>query len=675
MRLQKRVFAILLVVVLANLTILLPVLPVSAASVPVTLSPVSGPPGSQVIASGTAFTPGNLYSVTFTLKFVPTVVATGTVPAGGSVGAVFLVPILPRGQYSVTITTSTDTTKTPAPTFTITPQIFLSAASGVAGDRINVSGNGFNATQSISIYFDNQDVAVTTSDSQGTFSNIAVTIPPTASGSHTMLAKDLSGSSPNVTFSIGSKIILSATEGTVGSTIKVSGNGFTAYQTIAFLIDNLSLGKTTIADASGKFNNFSLIIPTISGGNHTIKAQDPQNIPFNPATTSFSVIPSITIQPNNGPVGTKVTITGKGFAAMSNNPIVITYNGVVVATSPASLSADGYGNFFATFTIPSGTGNTGTVTASDSFDTLSTSFSTVATITVNPLSGPVGTIITATGIGFKENTAINISYDNTEAGTATTDADGKFTTTFPVLASITGTHQITITDQVSILKSAFDVIPEVKINPTSDSVGQDININGTGFFASSDITVNYDTDQIAKTTTDTNGTFTVGFKAPTSKSGDHQIIVTDSTNTITSDFSIASISVPPPSLLLPHSLTKASKTPTLDWQNVNDPNGVTYSLQISKDATFGILVLQKDGLKTPEYKLTAQETLDSVSKDMPYYWRVKAVDGALNESKWSSPFTFYVGTVVPTRVYYVGVVGLVLIVGVIAYWLERRRVK
>ena len=109
------------------------------------------------------------------------------------------------------------------------------------------------------------------------------------------------------------------------------------------------------------------------------------------------------------------------------------------------------GNFGATFKIPSGTGSAGTITASDRFSTLSTNFNSTATITVNPLSGHVGTTITATGIGFKSNAAIKITYDNTEVGTTTTDIDGKFTTTFSVSASATGKHQITITDQVSTL--------------------------------------------------------------------------------------------------------------------------------------------------------------------------------------------------------------------------------
>ena len=130
-----------------------------------------------------------------------------------------------------------------------------------------------------------------------------------------------------------------------------------------------------------------------------------------------------------------------------------------------------------------------------------------------------------------------------------------------------------------------------------------------------------------------------------------------------------------PTLLSPISSSQASQTPTLKWQNVTDPSCISYSLEIAKNNTFNILVLQKDGLKQSEYTLTDQEVLASVSKDTPYYWRVKAVDGADNQSDWSTPFTFYVGNVLKKSNYVLIVVGICIVVGGIAFlveWLRRR---
>ena len=673
MKSLKRLFAASLLIFILISAILTPVLPVSAAAVTVTVSPKSGAPGSQIIVYGNSLTVGSTYTVTFTIGIVTSTVYTETVPAGGSIAAVFPVPTLPRGQYTVNVTTAKDTTKPPAPTFTITPQIILTTATGMVDDEIYVIGNGFNPNQKISIYFDTSVVATATTDAQGTFYNAAVTIPQAAAGNHTMLAKDASGSTPGVTFSINPKITLSVNETIVGSTITVSGIGFASSKTVFVLIDNRPVTGTITSDSSGKFTGFNLKIPELIGGTHTVTAND--SLQYT-AKSNFSVSPSISIDPDRGAVGTNVTVTGNGFPSITDDPVTIAFNGMTVATNPETVIIGVNGSFGVTFVIPSGTGSAGTITVSDRFSTLSTPFNSAANISVNPLSGHVGTEITATGIGFKSAAVIKISYDSTEVGTITADADGKFSTTFLALPSATGTHQITITDKVSTLQSVFSVTPELKTSISSGAVGQDFSANGTGFTASSNITVKFDIKQVATTTTDNNGTFTVTFQVPASAGGNHKITLTDGTTTITSDFSMDSTPPPAPTLLSPGLLTKASETPTLDWQDAADPSGVTYSLQIAEDATFNILELQKDGLKQSEYKLTSQEVLGNVSKDTPYYWRVKAIDGANNQSDWSTPFTFYVGDVSSKKANYIFiVVGICVGVGGLAFlieWLRRR---
>ena len=667
MRLQKKLFAAPFLIFILISAILIPILPVSAAAVTVIVSPITGTPGSQVVASGNSFTVGSAYTVTFTLSFTPITVSTGTVPTGGQVYAAFPVPALPRGQYTVNITTATDTTKLPAPTFTITPQISLLTATGMVGDQVIVSGNGFIANQKISIFFDTSAVASVTTDAQGAFYNTAVTIPQAAAGNHILLAKDSSGSTPGVPFSINPKVTLSVTEATVGDTITVSGVGFSSSKTVFVSIDDRPVSGTITSDSSGKFTGFNLKIPELIGGNHTVTTSD--SLQYN-AKNDFSVSPSISINPTNGAVGTKVTVTGNGFLSVTDNPITIAFNGMTVATNPETVNAGVNGSFGAIFVIPSGTGSAGTVTVNDRFSTLSTIFNSAATINVNPLSGHVGTEITATGIAFKSMAVIKISYDSTEVGTTTANVDGTFSTTFSAPASPVGNHQITITDQVSTLQSAFSITPEVQTSISSGSVGQDVSASGTGFTASNNITVNYDNNQVTTTSTDKNGTFTVTFKVPASEGGNHQFTFTDGTNKITTDFSMDSTAPATPTLLSPASATKASATPVLKWQNVTDPSGVTYSLEIAKDAAFNLIELQKDGLKVSEYTLTSQEVLGNVSKDNPYYWRVKAIDGANNQSEWSAPFTFYVGDVLKKTNYVFIIVGICVGVGCIAFMVE-----
>jgi hypothetical protein len=54
--------------------------------------------------------------------------------------------------------------------------------------------------------------------------------------------------------------------------------------------------------------------------------------------------------------------------------------------------------------------------------------------------------------------------------------------------------------------------------------------------------------------------------------------------------------------------------------------------------------LEREGLTSSDYLLTVEEKLSPTKKDAPYYWRVKAVDGASNGSGWSTPASFYVSS-------------------------------
>ena len=80
------------------------------------------------------------------------------------------------------------------------------------------------------------------------------------------------------------------------------------------------------------------------------------------------------------------------------------------------------------------------------------------------------------------------------------------------------------------------------------------------------------------------------------------------------------------------------------WKDVIDQSGVTYRLQVASDENFTNILLEKDVLLSSELILD-KDDLKSVTSDNPYYWRVEAVDGASNESKWSETRSFSLGFV------------------------------
>jgi hypothetical protein len=59
------------------------------------------------------------------------------------------------------------------------------------------------------------------------------------------------------------------------------------------------------------------------------------------------------------------------------------------------------------------------------------------------------------------------------------------------------------------------------------------------------------------------------------------------------------------------------------------------------------MVIKKRGLAESQYTMsqTEDEMLESTKKAANYWWRVKAVDGAGNESRWTSVRSFNIGFV------------------------------
>jgi len=190
------------------------------------------------------------------------------------------------------------------------------------------------------------------------------------------------------------------------------------------------------------------------------------------------------------------------------------------------------------------------------------------------------------------------------------------------------------------------------------------------------VTVTYDGNQVATATVNTDGTFSATFSAPASTSGEHSVIATGLTSLISFTFVMESTPPSIPQPLKPEMDVKVEAEAYFDWEDVTDPSGVTYTLQVATSEGFSAdsIVLEKTGLTQSEYTVTQEEKLRSVSKETPYYWRVKAVDLASNEGRWSGKGSFYVGftLALPRAVVYTlfGVGALLL--GVFGFWLGRK---
>ncbi len=167
------------------------------------ISPTSGEADTEVSVSGTGF--GRRKEVT--VYFANAGLATVDADSDGSFDVTFDVPDLGEGIYDIeaeddddnldkakfTITVSA--TPAPAPSPTPTPPlpsptaVEISSTSGRIGEDIVLTGAGFEAEATITIEYDDEEIATAAADANGLFITI-VKVPTSKSGDHTITISD-----------------------------------------------------------------------------------------------------------------------------------------------------------------------------------------------------------------------------------------------------------------------------------------------------------------------------------------------------------------------------------------------------------------------------------------------------------------------------------------------------
>jgi hypothetical protein len=394
-----------------------------------------------------------------------------------------------------------------------------------------------------------------------------------------------------------------------------------------------------------------------------------------------------------GIVGTEVTINGEGLRP--EQQITVTYDEEEVAIASGDSQTDDEGSFTCTIIVPESTFGSHTITVTDvSGNNPDAEFTVQPAITIHPPTQAAGKEVNVSGTGFGRRKIITINFDDSEVPTTpdvlSTDSFGSFACSFLVpFRDSLGTSTIEAIDSsCDTAEAQLTVLAGISMSPITSltspgHVGIELDIHGVAFTPNTTIDITYsnndETIPIATDSTDGYGSFQVYLTIPPSSAGDHDITASDGTSTATVTFIMESQPPSMPTPLLPEGASTAQAETYFQWEGVDDiSQPVTYTLQVAADSDFTNIVLEKKGLTTSEYTLTVEEQLASTERDAPYYWRVKAVDAASNESEWTYPISFYVGvswTKLPVWLWYIlGGLGVVLI-GILGLWWRRRRAK
>jgi len=332
------------------------------------------------------------------------------------------------------------------------PSIKLSPGSGVPETKVIVTGQFFDASKYVDIYYDGTIVATGRTDSSGDFT-IPFTVPEGYKGAYEVHAKvgayvgyDTAGSY----FTVKPGLTVSPEKGPVGTNVTVRGQGFAkneeGIELIYYLNGNYeTIQRRIIANAQGSWET-SFPIPPSTKGEHKLDAQGAVSKLYEVKDAIFEVTAEVSIDKSSGSVAESITMTGSRFVAYEKN-IQILFDGQAVVTG---IKANAKGEWEGSFEVPEMPTGTYSVTAQGEWtkkeDIIALSFEIKPAIVLPPDEGYVGMNLTVTGHGFVANEDVVIMYEDNQVATAMTNGQGSFEVSFLVPESHHSEHQMTAED-------------------------------------------------------------------------------------------------------------------------------------------------------------------------------------------------------------------------------------
>ncbi|MCJ7605757.1 MAG: hypothetical protein MUO19_06960 [Dehalococcoidales bacterium] len=404
----------------------------------------------------------------------------------------------------------------------------------------------------------------------------------------------------------------------------------------------------------------------------------------------------MTISPLTGEVDSTITITGTSFLA--STVLTVTFDGIAVTpTSGATTSAAGA--VAATIAVPDAIAGIHYIVVTDGTSSKTATFTVTPDIIITPQSGEAGATVLVSGTGFGRRVVPNLFFNSQPVSPVTpvlTNTSGTFTASFIVPKTVlaSGSYQIEADDNVNVSTAPFTLIvaaqptptptptptPEpakINVSTSGDTAGSNIVIVGSGYAPASPLSVTFDDVVIESGVVKADGTFVIQFTAPAAAGGDHVIAVSD--NTVTKQYTYTIETTPPaiPPPLEPAMGVTVESPITFDWDAVTDLSApVTYELQVAGDNYFtaASILFEVTAVAESSYLLTEAQELKLAGRAEAYYWRIRAVDAAVNPSPWTGGGEFYISPPfsVPTwLIYTLAGVGAVIIFG-IGYLVGRR---
>ncbi|MDP9368120.1 MAG: hypothetical protein M3Q03_07570, partial [Chloroflexota bacterium] len=429
-------------------------------SLGVVLNPTSGGVTRSVTVSGSGYAAGE----TIRLHWDNTSTALTSTKADGSGGwsVPITIPNAVRGNHAVIAVGATSGRQTQA-SFAVVPTLARTPINGVPGTSVLVTTRGFGANESVKLTWKTESgVILGTARTDGTGTGSAtVAIPEAPLGWHDYTGLGLT-SGARAWGNMGVDPLFSATptNPSAGATVSAGVKGFPASQGVTFAWNKTSTSAgTTVCsgtvDTNGSFA-CSFSVPG-GAGSYPLVATAANGI-MRTVTIDVTGAAAVTVAPRTGQVGTNLTVTVGGFAA--DETVNLSWDGSSTTWQAKVTSSSG--SFTVTTTVPYLPYGAHILHArgASSGRTASTPFNVLATISVSPAGGAVGSSATVYARGFPAGQAIGVAWNKTSTSAGTTvcsgtvGSSGGFTCSFAVPMGTNGTTYPIVATSSAVTASA-----------------------------------------------------------------------------------------------------------------------------------------------------------------------------------------------------------------------------
>jgi len=497
----------------------------------ITISPTFGPPGTVITVHGTQFGAHEAVNILFD----GVLVGVGTPDGAGEFYKDITVPINTGIGYHEVAGVGQSTGRAAdapgggfqVPASSAATISFVGPDHGLPGAQVTIHLANFAPNEAVTIRFDTNYVAQTTTDATGARDMNFVVPIDAIPGVHSVNAvAQPSGESAQAPFTVdgGTAITLTPASGNAGIPVTVDGSNFGDNEVVFVFFDGVKVTQGTTNATTGSFTGSVFVVPaTATTGAHTVTGVGQSSGRSDTKIYTVGAGPVIGLTPASGDPGIQVTVANTSGHYAPNEAVTILFD----TNNVNQGTADASGDISIPFVVPMNAlaGNhtvnaVGQLSGKSAQHNFAVDGPATLTITVPATKdGATNTAVTVVGAAYGVNEDVAIFFDTQQVAVGHADGSSAFTQTFLVPAvSALGAHKVSAVGQLSgrAAQDIFTVTATagIVLTPTFGPPSTTVTVTGTYFLHDEWVDIFFDKIDVRLVHADSVGAFTATFVVP-----------------------------------------------------------------------------------------------------------------------------------------------------------------